>query len=85
MMATLFTELVRMTPVPLPTVQVWPAGCVNTVTVKVAELVNFVGNVNAVAPGAGLVVSVPLASTRPFPVRPLIVPPTVNAAEAQAT
>jgi hypothetical protein len=74
---TLLTELVSTTPVPLDTVHVKPAGCVATVTLNAVSAGTGVENVNVVAPTAGLTVALPLASTKPEVVKPLIVPPTV--------
>jgi hypothetical protein len=69
----------------LDTVQVNPVGCVATVTLNDVSAGTGVGNVNVVAPDAGLTVSLPLANTSPEAASPLIVPPTLKALGTQAT
>lgn len=82
---TLLTEPVRITPVPFNTTHVSPEGCEATVTLNDVAVGTEAGNVNVVAPGAGLTLSVPLARIKPDPVSPDMPPPSVNVVVAQLT
>ena len=82
---TLLTELVRITPEPFDTAHVSPEGCEATVTLNDVAVGTDVGNVNVVAPGAGLTLSVPLARASPGPVSPDMPPPMVKFVVAQVT
>src|SRR5258706_8191019 len=73
----LITLAVPTVPVPLDTVQFCPAGCDCTVTAYPPPEAPGRGIVKLVAPEATFNVSEPLASTRPDPVSPVMLPPTV--------
>jgi hypothetical protein len=76
-------------PVPLATVQFWPAGCVDTVTKYAAPLATAVGNVKGPLTGTIKLAPPLFCSATLAPVaRPLTVPPIVNVfggVAAQAT
>ena len=78
---TVDTLALRLLPLPLVTVQVWPVGCVATLTVHPEPYASGVVNVNGpVAENVCvcvLVGVVPSSLSDTEPVRPLIEPPMV--------
>jgi len=82
---TLPTLSVPMVPLPLATVQVWSSAWVFTVTLKPLPKATAAGMVKSMALAARLIVSPPLASTRPSLARPLMLPPSVKALTLQVT
>src|SRR6516165_4862403 len=83
-MATPLTFEVPIVPVPEPTLQVAPVGCVRTLTAYAPPSATGVGKVKVASPAAGATVSPPLASTRPAEGSPVIMPPSECEAAAHA-
>src|SRR3569623_767198 len=81
LLTTLVTAAVPMVPMPPLTTQFWAgdAGWVSTVTAKALPLASGFANVKLEAYAGMVRLSPPLfCTTRPVPVRPLTVPPTVK-------
>ncbi|HEX7439382.1 MAG TPA: hypothetical protein VF319_04730 [Caldimonas sp.] len=73
---TFVTSAAAIVPLPLLTVQVWPAGCVRTVTAYAAPLASAVENTSAPL-AVNVRSSAPLFCRTSVPLSPATIPPAV--------